>query len=253
MNQWKTWESKNDKYVIWYQNRTSAVLLALWNLLQEKTMALVPSPSQEDDILLDVGCGDGRYLISNMQSKGYVGIGIDPNTEVSLLPTKNRIEKAGFKATMIRSVGEYIPLKASTVSIAFCNSALDHSMEPIVLLKEIHRTLKENGTLILWQGIYRKPHYEQETSEGETHLRVFTKENLVGMLREAGFSSNNTSLLGCNLILSSESYKSISSRIPKFTNKFLPVIIEVYLFAGKLLPKYASIVIMKMNKSRKNN
>jgi hypothetical protein len=137
------------------------------------------------------------------------------------------------------------------VSVAFCNSALDHAMEPFALLKEIHRTLKENGILILWQGVYRRKDYEQKTSEQETHLRIFTKENLLETLEKAGFSINKKSYLGCNLALSSESYKSITLNFPKFLNSCLVIPVKIYLFTGTILPKYASIALIKSRKSRK--
>ena len=65
MKYWKTWESKNDKYVDWYQKKPSTAFSLLWDLLQKKFMALVPHSNNEEDVLLDVGCGDGRYLFSS--------------------------------------------------------------------------------------------------------------------------------------------------------------------------------------------
>jgi ubiquinone/menaquinone biosynthesis C-methylase UbiE len=246
MKNWKTWESKNDKYVTWYKKKPSEAFLILWDLLQKKFMELVPPKSNQEDILLDVGCGDGRYLFSSIKSKGYIGIGIDPNKQVSLLPAKKRIKKAGLNALLIKSVGECIPLKESSVSVALCNSALDHTLEPMVVLNEIHRTLRENGILILWQGIY-----EPENSGHETHLRVFTKDSLTNMLRIAGFSITKSSFLGFSLVSSSESYESVSSRVPQFLDKFLPIILEIYLLIGNLLPKYASIAMFRAGKLKR--
>jgi SAM-dependent methyltransferase len=211
-------------------------------------MELVPSTTNEKEFLLDVGCGDGRYLFSSMKNKGYSGIGIDPNKQVSLLPAKQRIRKAGFEPFLIRSVGECIPLEDSSVSVALCNSALDHTLEPMAVLKEINRTLKEKGTLILWQGIY-----EPENSGHETHLRVFTKESLAEMLSNAGFSITKSSFLGSNLISSSESYESASSKVPKFVEKLLPPLLETYLLIGTVLPKYASIAIFRSTKLKGSN
>lgn len=243
MKNWKTWETKNDKYITWYRKRPSGAFVILWDLLEKKFMNLVPCGSNEENILLDVGCGDGRYLFSSVKNKGYFGIGIDPNKQVSLLQAKKRIKNAGLSALLIKSVGECIPLKKSSVSVALCNSALDHSLEPTMVLKEIHRILKENGILILWQGIY-----EPENSGHETHLRVFTRGSLSSLLRNAGFSITKSSFLGFNLVFSSESYESASSRVPQFLNNFLPIIIEIYLIMGNILPKYASIAMFRAQK-----
>jgi ubiquinone/menaquinone biosynthesis C-methylase UbiE len=243
MKNWKNWESKNNKYVSWYKEKPSKAFLVLWDLLEKKFMELVPCETNKEDILLDVGCGDGRYLFSSMKNKGYFGIGIDPNKHVSLLPAKKRIKKAGLDPFLIRGVGECIPLKESSVSVALCNSALDHTMEPMVVLKEINRTLKEKGILVLWQGIH-----EPENSGLETHLRVFTRDSLTNMLSNAGFSIIKSSFFGCNLILSSESYESVSSRVPQFLEKYLPPLLEIYLLIGNIMPKFASIAMLSSRK-----
>jgi ubiquinone/menaquinone biosynthesis C-methylase UbiE len=247
MKHWRTWKSKNDKYVVWYQKKPSTAFSLLWDLLQKKFMALVPCSNNKEDVLLDVGCGDGRYLFSSSKNKGYFSIGIDPNNEVSLVPAKKRIKEAGLDAFLVRSVGESIPLKDSSVSVALCNSALDHTMEPMMVLKEIHRTLKEEGILILWQGIYETKH-----SEHDTHLRTFTKDSITNLLKYSGFYVAKSSFLGCNLLPSSESYESASSKIPQFLNSFLFIILESYLLVGKIFPPFASIAMLKSKKLRKN-
>jgi len=248
MTYWKTWKIKNRKFITWYQKKPSKVFSVSWDILQEKSMELVPYSTSKEDILLDVGCGDGRYLFSSIQKRGYFGIGIDPNKEVLLIPAKERIRKAGGKAVLLEGVGECIPLIGSTVSVILCNSILDHAMQPNAVLKEIHRTLKENGILILWQGIHRHKH-----SEHETHLRVFTKDGLMDMLKDAGFLITDSSFLGCNLFLSSESQESVISRFPQFLNKHLSTLLRIYLLTGKLLPKYASVAILRLRRLGESN
>lgn len=212
-------------------------------------MELVPYPTHEQDILLDVGCGDGRYIISSIKNRGYFSIGIDPNNKVSLIPAKKRISEAGFNAFLIRSVGESTPLRESSVSVALCNSALDHMIEPNAVLKEIHRVLKENGTLIMWQGIYQHKNHKKETFEQETHVNVFSKESLFEMLKDTGFSINCINLLGCDIIASSEENKAISSRFPEFFNNQLSTLLQLYLSLGKIFPKHASIIMLKLKKT----
>ena len=124
-----------------------------------------------------VAVTEGIYFRA-AKNKGYFSIGIDPNNEVSLIPAKKRIREARLDAFLVRSVGEFIPLKDSSVSVALCNSALDHTMEPEAVLKEIHRTLKKEGILVFWQGIYEPKH-----SEHDTHLRTFTRDSITNCFK----------------------------------------------------------------------
>jgi len=251
MMRWKSWESKKIKYNLWYRKEHSKIFTLLWNILQEKSMRLVPLPNQKgEDLLLDVGCGDGRYLVSSTNNKGFFSIGIDPNNEVSLVPAKKKIRQAGLDPFLIKSVGESIPIQRSIISVVLCNSALDHTLDPEKVLKEIYGTLRENGTLVVWQGVYRSVHSSHKTAEYETHLRTFTANDLVGMLNNSGFSITSSIFLGCDLVPYSEANKSILSKIPKFLNRALPILLKIYLLSGKLLPTHASIVMLQLKKTR---
>jgi ubiquinone/menaquinone biosynthesis C-methylase UbiE len=251
MRHWKKWEQKNAKYNEWYVKKPAKVFPVLWDILQKKCMELVPSATFKNEILLDVGCGDGRYLLSSIRNKGYFTIGIDPNKEVSLKQAKKRVTEAGFRdAFLVRGVGEFIPLPRSSVSVVLFNSALDHVMEPEIVLKEIHKTLKDDGLLVMWQGIHNQEHSENETSEQETHLRVFRKDDLAKILIGAGFFIESFSLVGCDIIHSSEKNKSATSRLPQFLNNNLLIFLQAYLAMGKILPKHASIMMLRSKKNK---
>ena len=245
MIQWKTWKHKNDEYCKWH-NKNFLTFSPLWEILQKEFMETVPYSTSNDERLLDLGCGDGRYLVPSVKEKGYVGIGLDPNTEVALKLTKKRFEKQDDKFFLIKGVAELIPLKSSTVAVVLCNSTMDHTLEPLLVLKEIHRTLKKNGILILWQGIYCK-----QTAEHETHLRVFTKNSLKDMLTESGFLITLSKFLGFAYFFSSNTNGSVLSKIPKFLTHFLVIFFKIYLAIGKIIPKYASIAIFKLKKIEK--
>jgi ubiquinone/menaquinone biosynthesis C-methylase UbiE len=242
MSHWNQWKEKNEKYVVWYRKEPSQAFSLLWKLLEHKFMELIP-PSNGEQILLDVGCGDGRYLLSSAINKGYLSIGIDPNLEASLIPAKKKIKHAKITPFLVKSVGESLPLKTNSVSIALCNSALDHTLEPKSVLLEIHRTLKKEGFLVLWQGIY-----EQKHSEHDTHLRTFTKDSIATLLADCGFKVEKKKFLGFNYLPSSESYESASLKIPYQFNRFLNPMLELYLTIGKVIPIFASIAMLRTKK-----
>lgn len=243
MVNWKTWRLKNAEYCRWYKKESFGAFSIFWFILKNKFMTLVPNSNSKEDLLLDVGCGDGRYLLSSIQDKGYFGIGLDPNKKVSLIPTRNKIKAVSLDYFLVKSIGEKIPLKNCSLSIVLCNSTLDHSKDPDIVLGEIFRILKKNGTLILWQGIYRNKH-----TQHETHLRTFTAEELISLVKIAGFKIQNSYFLGCNLIPISDSYRSMSSKFPTFLNKLLVIIFQMYLLVGNYLPNYASILFLRMRK-----
>ncbi len=105
---------------------------------------MAASPSLTGD-LLDVGCGNKPYQ-SLMACEKYIGIDVGTSPH----------EQNNFNFTFD---GTHIPFGDSTFDSVLCTEVLEHAQEPMLLLNEIGRVLKDNGHA-LFTVPFVIPHHE---------------------------------------------------------------------------------------------
>ena len=101
----------------------------------------------EYDSFLDVGCGGlgiGNLWLINAKNK----YGLDPLT--ILIPQANPfldnfINNIQSETTYIKSKAENMPFDNNYFNIIVCNNVLDHVDQPVQILNEIKRVLREDG------------------------------------------------------------------------------------------------------------
>lgn len=81
--------------------------------------------------LVDIGCGNKPYLRYFSLIDEYIGVDID-NNEADIVAN-----------------AESLPIKSNSIDIVLCNQLIEHVSEPIKIIVEINRILKEEGILIL--------------------------------------------------------------------------------------------------------
>ena len=100
------------------------------------------------DNLLDVGCGNGIFSSIVKKETGCNLVGVDGN--------KYALEKAssdevGFDE--VRLLNDFntdpLPFGKETFSFVVCKDVFEHLINPLFLLKEISRVLKNDGYLLL--------------------------------------------------------------------------------------------------------
>ncbi|MCX7877905.1 MAG: class I SAM-dependent methyltransferase [Ignavibacteria bacterium] len=96
----------------------------------------------KDDKVLEVGCGAGHILERVPRGKLY---GID----ISEIQVKRAKMRLGDKAEIIKSAGEEIPFEDKFFERILCSEVIEHVLDPIPLLKEMKRVLKDSGILSL--------------------------------------------------------------------------------------------------------
>lgn len=94
------------------------------------------------DKVLEVGCGAGHILERIPEGKLY---GID----ISEIQIKRAKERLGDKVELKKSAGEVIPYEDKFFDKLLCSEVIEHVLEPVPLLKEMKRVLKDNGLLSL--------------------------------------------------------------------------------------------------------
>ncbi len=95
-----------------------------------------------DSRILDVGCGP--TCTARLFTRGQK-IYLDPLLDSYVKTYGDRFPQ-GDK---IRAVAENMPLRDNSFDLVICVNALDHMIDPVVVLKEMGRVLREGGILVL--------------------------------------------------------------------------------------------------------
>jgi SAM-dependent methyltransferase len=91
--------------------------------------------------VLDLGCGDGHFVISTFSQIRMVGI--DPQ-----LSSLQEAKKALFYQDLIQSSGANLPFRSSTFKSCISNSVLEHIPEIDRVLGEISRVLASGSLFV---------------------------------------------------------------------------------------------------------
>jgi predicted SAM-dependent methyltransferase len=105
---------------------------------------------------VDLGCGKSKV-------KGVIGIDADPNSDADI------ICKLG---------AEPIPLEDSSVDKVTATQFFEHLDNPIPVLNECCRILKNNGVLFI-----EVPHYSNYIAHGLGHKQYYSHKEIVRILK----------------------------------------------------------------------
>ena len=160
----KQWGSIQTRYEI----RTDETKPEKYIMIASKLASLFKTFVGNQGLVLDVGCGNGKYAGGTYESIGHEYLS-DENTIIGLDPLPQ------FETRFPVSVGfgEDIPFQDKIFDAVTIVSVLDHVIDPAVVIKEASRVLKDGGKLFIWSSIFgdglRQLH----------HLHTFTEESLV--------------------------------------------------------------------------
>jgi ubiquinone/menaquinone biosynthesis C-methylase UbiE len=103
------------------------------------------------DIVLDLGCGRGRYLEDSVPYRREIRclrqrvtkiVGADPSSEAASNPGIDEF-------VLLDSNGRLPALADASIDAVLCDWVLEHVLDPDVFLSEIRRVLRPNGLLCL--------------------------------------------------------------------------------------------------------
>lgn len=150
-------------------------------------------PASRGGRLLDLGCGDGKFLEKAAQHFEVTGVEISPRLAAM-------VEARVPSAHILRAPITEAALPENHFDVVTQFSVLEHEWRPLDALRAVHRTLKPGGITVIkvpnhaswnrhimradWCG-YRLP----------DHCNYFTPRTLAAMLRKAGFALLPNSLL----------------------------------------------------------
>ena len=134
------WRPNYESWVegrIWQEHRQEP---ALWNLNHFV-------PSLKSSIIVEIGSGMGGLLI-RLQREKLKALGVEYNPEYCDI-TKYRAERYGMSPSVTAARAEQLPLRDRCVDVVLCYEVIEHVFDPDVMLREIRRTLKEDGKVFL--------------------------------------------------------------------------------------------------------
>lgn len=143
------------------------------------------SPALPGQTLLDVGCGDGKFL-ALAQQMGWTVTGLEPD------PSAARNARA--KGIMVIE-GDISALanQVACFDVITCSHVIEHVHDPVAVLQAMHRLLKPGGSLwIETPNIDSLGHaYFAESWRGlepPRHLVLFNHDSLNSILYKVGFA-----------------------------------------------------------------
>lgn len=152
---------------------------------------------EQGDIVLDLGCGEGRHVISAYVEENVFAVGVD----LSLHDLKTTHEKFKPFEEKDNPNKQFVLMSANALTLPFadntfdkiiCSEVLEHIPDYEGVLKEIERVLKPGGLFcasvprflpewICW-------HYSDEYHENEGgHQRIFLETQLRRKIEQQGF------------------------------------------------------------------
>ncbi|HEY3855117.1 MAG TPA: class I SAM-dependent methyltransferase [Verrucomicrobiae bacterium] len=190
-------KSTLDSYDEWHKTVHGTESSFETHLCQWHQDALALAPALKDARLLEVGCGAGDFAIHLCQRAGDV-VAVDFSATAIEIAERKRLAQGAPVSFQVADAQE-LPFPDASFDVVFSCECLEHLPNPQKGLIEMHRVLKERGTLILTTENYsnamviywamawlrRKPFDSGSGVQPIENFFVFWKVRK--MMRRAGF------------------------------------------------------------------
>jgi SAM-dependent methyltransferase len=129
-----------DRDFIFEYARQAPLALALERAMECRLLADYPLERP----VLDVGCGDGRFVEILYGTAGGIDYGLDPDP----LETARAVRRNVYR-TVLTASATAIPLPDASIATVISNSTLEHIHPLREVLAEVVRVLHRGGTLLI--------------------------------------------------------------------------------------------------------
>lgn len=152
---------------------------------------------QDNDRILDLGCGEGRHAITAYLEKNVESVGIDLSLK-DLQTTKSRFaefeDQQKTEKSLVISIanGSQLPFCEQSFDKVICSEVLEHIPDYRSVITEINRVLKPGGIFavsvprffpewVCWQLS------DEYHADDGGHIRIFTAGHLRRDIESSGF------------------------------------------------------------------
>lgn len=154
--------------------------LDLWNI-------------QENDTILDIGCGGGmtlKRMSASVKEGSLTGLDYSP-VSVQESEKLNEIDVKSGKMKIIEASVEKMPFTNNTFDKIITVESFYFWPNPEKNLKEVYRVLKKDGIFHLVADIYGKEGLSEKQLSNIKNYQLFnpTKEEFVSLFERAGFKN----------------------------------------------------------------
>jgi SAM-dependent methyltransferase len=129
------------------------------------------------DTVVDFGCGPG-FTLARLQAGSAIGVEVNDES-------RRFAESLGIETA---TSADLLPEKSADVVVS--NHCLEHTLNPLEELQQLHRVLRPGGTIVLYVPVddWRSRRQRRVDPDVNHHLYTWTPLLLANLLREAGFT-----------------------------------------------------------------
>ncbi|MDH6122326.1 ubiquinone/menaquinone biosynthesis C-methylase UbiE [Kitasatospora sp. GAS204A] len=148
---------------------------------------------QDDEYLLDVGCGTGHpaLRLAERTRARVLGVSITP-TQVARATEKAKNAGLATQLKFIRADAMHLPCEPETFDAAWAIEMLFHVPDRLHVLREIHRSLKPGGRLVLADFV-QTAHLTDDDwnllTQGFAFSSLLNTDTYTDVLTQAGFEA----------------------------------------------------------------
>lgn len=171
---------RDEKFV--YKLYLKSASSLIWRIRARKVAKYL----KRGERILDIGCGWGDFLF-HMEKKGYRGYGVDVSEEAC------RISRTKVKGIIRKGHVQDCNFPSDYFHVVTMWHVLEHIPDPIKVLQEIYRILKEDGHLIISVPNIECISFKIAKSKWQVldfprHLYHFSPSTLRFLLSNAGYN-----------------------------------------------------------------
>jgi SAM-dependent methyltransferase len=147
-------------------------------------------PIAAEDVVVDVGCGDGGYLAFCADRGAHV-VGIDLD-EAALQRTRSRVADLPARAQDFHvAPAESLPLPDGFATVVLCTEVLEHVADPAAVLAELNRIGAPGARYLITvpdalQERLQQPIADDYYFQPPNHIRIIERDELPALVQSAG-------------------------------------------------------------------
>lgn len=136
------------RFGMWFLGSQTWVQFVLDVAVNDLVRLLGQPPRSNYDVVLDVGCGQGKsFKLLKQKFNPYKLIAIDADAEI-LEKARAQAQRDGVQVDLAIGNSAAISLPDNSVDIVFCHQTFHHLVEQEKAIAEFYRVLKPGGLLL---------------------------------------------------------------------------------------------------------